>query len=184
MALKSTIFKADLSIADMDRSYYVDHALTLARHPSETEERLMVRLLAFALLADERLAFGKGLSDVDEPDLWSKDLTGAIECWVEVGLPDERRLARACGRAGKVVVLAYGGNGAAMWWKGIASKLTRLANLRVLHLPQEETRRLAALARRTMRLSATIQDGQVLLSSDEGSVSIEPEIWKEHGGRA
>lgn len=124
MALKSTIFKAELAIADMDRHYYRDHALTLARHPSETDERLMVRLLAFALLADERLEFGKGLSDTDEPDLWQKDLTGAIDTWVEVGLPDERRIVRAAGRAERVVVLAYGGNQASIWWKGVETKLT------------------------------------------------------------
>ena len=102
MALKATIFKADLQIADMDRSYYANHALTIARHPSETDERMMVRVLAFALNAHERLEFGKGLSSDDAPDLWLKDLTGAIECWIDVGLPDERRGRGACGRAGRV----------------------------------------------------------------------------------
>ena len=91
MALKATIFKADLQIADMDRNHYGNHALTLARHPSETDERMMVRLLAFAIHADEQLSFGKGLSTEDEPDLWQKDLTGAIERWIDVGLPDERQ---------------------------------------------------------------------------------------------
>lgn len=181
MALKSTIFKANLAIADMDRHYYAEHPLTLARHPSETDERMMMRLLAFALLAQERLAFGKGLSDVEEPDLWQKDLTGAIETWVEVGLPDERRLARACGRAGRVVVLAYGGAGATVWWRGIEGKLKRLSNLEVLYVPQEASRGLAELARRFMGLTATIQDGQVLLGSEEGAVSVEPEVWKASG---
>jgi len=116
MALKSTIFKADLQIADMDRNYYQGHSLTLARHPSETDERMMVRLLAFALFADERLEFGRGLSADDEPALWRKDLTGAIELWIEVGLPDERELRKACGRAERVVVLCYGGRGAELWW--------------------------------------------------------------------
>ena len=104
MALKATIFKADLHIADMARNYYAEHALTVARHPSETDERMMARILAFALNADERLAFGKGLSDADEPDLWQKDLTGAIEHWIEVGQPDEKRLLRACGRAARARV--------------------------------------------------------------------------------
>lgn len=112
MALKATIFKADLQIADMDRGYYGGHALTLARHPSETDERMMVRLLAFALFAGERLAFGRGLSAEDEPALWQKDLTGAVELWIEVGLPDERDIRKACGRADRVVVLCYGGRGA------------------------------------------------------------------------
>src|SRR5678816_1520267 len=108
MALKATIFKAELSIADVDRGYYADHALTIARHPSETDGRMMVRLLAFALNAHERLEFGKGLSDTDEPDLWQKSLTGAIEHWIEVGQPDDKRLLRACGRADRVTVYAYG----------------------------------------------------------------------------
>jgi uncharacterized protein YaeQ len=181
MALKSTIFKADLAIADMDRYYYRDHALTLARHPSETDERLMVRLLAFALLADDRLEFGKGLSDTDEPDLWQKDLTGAIDTWVEVGLPDERRIVRASGRAGRVVVVCYGGNAANLWWKGVENKLTRLRNLTVLNLPVEATQALAALTQRSMRLQAAIQEGHVLVTSEQGTVSVQPEVWRSPG---
>ncbi|HEU4621494.1 MAG TPA: YaeQ family protein, partial [Burkholderiaceae bacterium] len=144
MALKSTIYKADLQLADLDRHVYADYPLTLARHPSETEERLMVRIVAFGLHAHERLAFGPGLSDADEPCLWQRDLTGAIERWIEVGLPDERHLARACGRADEVVVIAYG-RGMDVWWKNIASSLTRLRNLVVLRLPEDGTQALAAL---------------------------------------
>lgn len=178
MALKSTIFKAELAIADMDRHYYRDHALTLARHPSETDERLMVRLLAFALLADERLEFGKGLSDTDEPDLWQKDLTGAVETWVEVGLPDERRILRAAGRANRVVVVAYGGNVAGIWWKGVENKLTRLSNLTVLNLPAEASRALEELAQRAMRLSMTIQEGHVLVAGEQGTAEFQVETWR------
>lgn len=181
MALKSTIFKAELAIADMDRHYYRDHALTLARHPSETDERLMVRLLAFALLADERLEFGKGLSDTEEPDLWQKDLTGAIETWVEVGLPDERRVIRASGRAGRVVVVCYGGNAANLWWKGVESKLARLSNLTVLNLPAEATQALAALAQRSMRVQVAIQEGHVMLTSEQGTVDLQPLAWRQAG---
>jgi uncharacterized protein YaeQ len=111
MALKATIFKAELSVADIDRGVYRDHALTIARHPSETDERMMVRLLAFALHADERLEFGRGLSAEDEPDLSRRDLTGTLEQWIEVGLPDEREVRKACGRAREVFVYAYGGPG-------------------------------------------------------------------------
>src|SRR5258705_10302215 len=118
MALKSTIFKAELSVADIDRGYYRDHVLTIARHPSETDERMMVRLLAFALHADERLAFGRGLSTEDEPDLWQRDLTGSIEKWIDVGLPDEREVRKACGRARAVYVLAYGGRAGGVWGEG------------------------------------------------------------------
>ncbi len=113
MALKATICKAELHIADMERGYYKDHALTIARHPSETEERMMVRILAFALNADDALGFGAGLSTDDEPDLWRKDLTGNIETWIDVGLPGEKRMRKACGRAEAVVVYSYGGRAAA-----------------------------------------------------------------------
>ena len=116
---KSTIYKAELQIANMDRHYYADHSLTIARHPSETDERMMVRVAAFALFAQERLEFCKGLSDVDEPDLWEKDLTGAIETWIEVGQPDERRIAKASGRSNEVIVIAYGGRASDIWWQGV-----------------------------------------------------------------
>ena len=139
MALKATIFKAELQIADMDRNYYHDHTLTIARHPSETDERMMVRLLAFALHADEALAFGQGLSTDDEPDLWLKDLTGAIECWIDVGLPDEKLIRKACGRSRKVFVYPYGGRGADIWWGQSSAKLERQDNLVVRSLSPATT---------------------------------------------
>jgi len=172
MALKATIFKASLQIADMDRNYYHDHALTIARHPSETDERMMVRLLAFALHADETLSFGKGLSSDDEPDLWQKDLTGAIETWIDVGQPDDKRIRRACGRAAQVFVYSYGG-GAGLWWDQIGGKLERTRNLTVIRLPVATTQALAKLARRNMQLHCIIQDGQVWLADEETRVHVE-----------
>jgi len=136
MALKATIYKADLQIADMDRHVYGDHALTIARHPSETDERMMARVLAYALHAQEGIAFTKGLFDVDEPEVWVKNLAGEITLWIELGQPDEARIRRACGRADRVVVLCYSSS-CEVWWKQIASKLTRFANLTVLQLPAE-----------------------------------------------
>jgi uncharacterized protein YaeQ len=174
MALKSTIFKADLQVSDLDRHYYAAHALTLARHPSETDERMMVRLLAYAMFADERLEFGRGLSTEDEPALWLKDLTGAVKLWIEVGLPDERELRKACGRADRVVVLCYGGRGADLWWNQNRDKLERLRNLDVMNLPAATTQALAGLARRNMSLQCTIQDGQAWLTDGPGTVHIEP----------
>jgi uncharacterized protein YaeQ len=174
MALKSTIFKAELQVADLDRHYYAAHALTLARHPSETDERMMVRLLAFALFAEERLEFGRGLSTEDEPALWQKDLTGAVELRIEVGLPDERALRKACGKSTRVVVLCYGGRGAELWWEQNRGRLERLRNLSVLNLPAEATQQLAALASRGMRLQCTIQDGQAWLTEGEHTLHIEP----------
>lgn len=176
MALKATIFKADLQIADMDRNYYQEHSLTLARHPSETDERMMVRLLAFALFADERLEFGRGLSSEDEPALWRKDLTGTIDLWIEVGLPDERDIRKACGRAGKVAVVCYGGRGADIWWSHNRDRLERLRNLTVINLQSASTQALAAIVTRSMQLQCTIQDGQAWLTAGEATVHIEPTL--------
>ncbi len=180
MAIKATIFKADLQIADMERNYYHDHALTLARHPSETDERMMVRLLAFALHAHEYLEFGQGMTADDEADVWRKDLTGAIELWIDVGLPDEKLVRKACGRAGQVIVYAYGGRVADMWFAQNSSQFERLKNLTVINLPQESTRALAGLAQRTMQLQCTIQDGQVWLSDGHDSVQVERVTLKQN----
>ena len=173
MALKATIFKAELQIADMDRGYYHEHALTIARHPSETDERMMLRVLAFALNASDALSFGKGLSTDDEPDLWQKDLTGAIELWIDVGQPDDRRIRRACGRARQVIVYSYGGQGAAIWWEQITGKLDRTRNLSVISVPPAASQALAKLAQRNMQLNCTIQDEQVWLGDAEQRVQVD-----------
>jgi len=178
MAQNATIFKATLEVADIDRAYYHDHALTIARHPSETDERMMVRILAFAWHAHEALIFGKGLETDDEPDLWRKDLTGAIDVWIDVGQPDERRIRRACGRAEAVFVYSYGGRGADLWWKEAGAKLDRVANLTVVNLPFAATQALAQLARRSMRLHCTMQGGQLWVADSERSVAIEPAVWR------
>jgi len=172
MALKATIFRAELQIADMERNYYQTHSLTLARHPSENDERMMVRLLAFALNARENLVFGSSIGNDGEPDLWQKDLTGAIQLWIDVGLPDEKRIRRACGRAGRVVVYCYG-RGADLWWKQSGESLVRSDNLEVIDLPQAATQALARLAKRSMQLNCTIQDGQVWLADGDESVDVE-----------
>lgn len=178
MALKSTIFKASVNIADLDRHYYGEHALTLARHPSETDERMMMRLLAFLLFADARLEFGRGLSADDEPALWQKDYGGAIERWIEVGLPDERVLRKAAGRAAEVVVLAYGGRAAEVWWEKEGNALGRLANLHVLAIDTEQSAALTTLVERGMQLQCTIQDGQLWLTDGPRTVAVEPRHWR------
>ncbi|MBI3231431.1 MAG: YaeQ family protein [Burkholderiales bacterium] len=177
MALKSTIYKADLNIADMDRNYYAEHNLTVARHPSETDERLMVRLLAFACHASEYLVFTKGLSDVDEPDLWAKDLTGALQMWIEVGQPDEKRILKACGRSEQVLVLCYATT-SHIWWQQTESKVARAQNLQVWNLPAASSAELTKLAQRNMQLQCTIQDGVIWFSSGEESVQLSLERWK------
>jgi uncharacterized protein YaeQ len=171
MALRAIIYKAELQIADMDRHYYADHALTIARHPSETDERMMARVLAYALYAQDGIAFTKGLFDVDEPEVWVKSLTGEITLWIDLGQPDEARIRRACGRAGQVVVLCYHSS-CDVWWKQIASKLTRFANLTVLQLPAETSQALAALAERNMRLQCMVQDGEIWINTDKENVPV------------
>lgn len=173
MALKSTIYKANLSISDMDRNHFADHALTIACHPSETPERMMVRILAFALNAHEYLAFGKGLSDVDEPDLCQRDMTGAIEHWIEVGQPDEKRILKACGRSLRVTVMCYS-HSAELWWKQCADALDRTRNLCVVQIPSGQSKALATLAARSMQLQCTIQEGQIWFSNATDTVPIEP----------
>lgn len=172
MALKSTIYKAELQIADIDRGYYQTHAFTIARHPSETDERMMIRLLAFALHASEALAFGKGLSDADEPDLWEKDLTDAIQLWVEVGQPDETRIRKACNRASRVAIFPYGGHATQVWWSGLASKVERHRHLEVVAVDAASSMELATLAQRSMRLQVTIQDGEIWIGDDTRRIAI------------
>lgn len=173
MAIKATIYKADLQIADMERHYYQNHALTLAQHPSETDERMMVRLLAFALHAHEYLEFGQGMTDDDAADLWQKDLTGSIELWIDVGIPDEKLIRKACGRAKQVTVYSYGGRVADMWFAQNRAQFERQKNLNIINLPSVSTRDLPKLVRRTMNLQCTIQDGQVWLSNGETSIEVE-----------
>lgn len=177
MALKSIVYKAELQIADLDRHYFQEHSLTLARHPSETEERLGVRLLAFVLYASDTLIFGNGLSDETEPDVWQKDLTGAILLWIDVGLPTEKEIRRAAGRSKQVVIVLYGGRVAEMWWHQNSKALLKINNLTVINLP--DTQALTACVARSMNISCTIQDQQILVSHEAGSFDMLPVILKQ-----
>jgi len=178
VALKATIFKVELQVSDLDRHYYAGHALTVARHPSETDQRMMVRLLAFALHADPDLTFTRGLSSDDEPDLWRHAPDGSIELWIETGLPDERRVRKACGRAGRVVVFTYGGRAADLWWERNGAALGRHTNLVVVNVPAEASEELAGLAQRSMRLDCTIDGGVAWLADDAVSVEVTLQVWK------
>ena len=186
MAIKSTIFKASVQLADIDHGYYADHALTLARHPSETDERMMVRLAALALNAhalqddcggDGTLAFGAGLSDPDSPDLWLRDFTDRARLWIEVGQPEEKPITKACQKADAVRVYCFS-HAAEVWWKGLETKLARLDKLQVFRVPTEASQELARMAERSMQLQATVQDGALTLSDARTSVHIELARWK------
>jgi uncharacterized protein YaeQ len=176
MAPNATVFKVELQVSDMDRHYYASHNLTLAQHPSETDGRLMVRLLAFALHADERLEFGRGLSSEDEPDLWRRDYIGDIEQWIDLGQPDESRIRKACGRAQQVVVVNYSGNAADIWWEKNAATLGRLKNLTVFAIDPASVEAVAGLLQRGMRLTAMIQDRELQLMSDSDNIALTPQV--------
>ncbi|MGO4325559.1 YaeQ family protein [Cupriavidus sp. 2TAF22] len=182
MALKSTIYKAELSVSDMDRPYYGSHALTIAKHPSENDARMMVRLLAFACEASESLTFTRGLDEPDEPDLWEKTLTDEIAHWIELGQPDESRLKRASARAGRVTVFTYNGASAREWWKGMSGKVGKLRNVTIYNVPADAVDALAALAQRAMRLSVTIQDSEIWVSDDDHNVRITLDILQRAAG--
>ncbi|MFM9836026.1 MAG: YaeQ family protein, partial [Methylophilaceae bacterium] len=167
MAIKATVFKANLQIADMDRHYYAEHALTISRQHSETDERMMVRLLAFALNAHEHLEFGQGMTDDESADLWQKDLTGIIKLWIDVGLPDEKLIRKACGRANQVVVYCYGDRAAQMWFDQNKSQFERQRNLTVISIAQASSQGIASLAQRNMQLQCNIQEGQIWLMDDK-----------------
>ena len=175
MATKATIYKALLNIANMDSHYYDDHNLTMAKHPSETDLRLMVRLVAFILNADESLEFTKGISQDDEPDLWQKSLGGDIELWIDLGQPDEKRIKKSCGRSEQVIIYMYQEGMATAWWKSIETSLTRFSNLKVVYLEMDGD--IEALAKRAMNLQANISDGELTLIDEEQSVVVREKIW-------
>ncbi len=171
MALKATIYKVDLNIANMDVHQYGDYQFTMALHPSETIERLMVRVLAYARFADEHLEFTKDLFETDEPALWQKDLTGQLEKWIEVGSPDEDKVKKASARCKEVTVITYGSS-VDEWYKR-NSKLKTLKNVQVLQLTEKSTAQIQSLCERTMQLQLNIMDGEWTLISDQGQAEIE-----------
>ena len=173
MALKSTIYKAKLNVTDMDRHVYQEFPLTIACHPSETELRMMLRILAFAMHACERLEFGRGISTDNEPDLWQKSLTDDIELWIDLGTPEESRIRKACGRAHRVVLYAYGDRSVPVWWSKQEAALKRFDNLRVVQISDDSLKALSTLASSNMSLQSVIEEGQVIFSSAEHDALIE-----------
>ncbi len=178
MAQNATIYKVELAVSDMDRHYYETHKLTVAKHPSETDERLMVRIIAFALNAHENLEMTKGISTEDEPDIWQKSLSGELDVWVALGLPSEKVMRQSCSKAGKVIIYPYGGRMADVWWDKIKTSTTRFENLDVVSFSEQDTAELAKLASRAMKLQVNIQDGEVMVSVGDTIVYVTPRPWK------
>jgi uncharacterized protein YaeQ len=178
MAQNASIYKVELSVSDMDRNYYETHKLTLAKHPSETVERLMVRIIAFALNAHERLEMTKGISTDGEPDIWQKSLSGELDVWVALGLPSEKLIRQSCSKAVKVIIYPYGGRIADLWWDKVKTSTRRFENLQVIGLCEQDTDTLTKLATRSMKLQVNIQDGDVMVSIGDSIVNISPLLWK------
>lgn len=182
MAQKAIIYKVSVQLADMDRNLYGDYEVTIARHPSETDERLLIRLLAFALNVPVNndqgaLEFAKDMWDSDEPALGQKDLTGQIKHWIEVGQPDEKRMLQASSRAGRVTVYSFSSS-TPQWWSGVATKITRARNLTIWQIPAAQSQALAVLANRSMRLEVTVQDGTIWLGDGQSSLEVVPaRLW-------
>lgn len=179
MAQKATIYKAEVNLANMDQDLYLDQNLTIAQHPSETLQRMMLRIVAWALNANERLIFSKGLSDEDEPDLWQKSYSDEIELWIDLGTPDEKRLKKGSVRAQKSVLFSYGNNSAKAWWKQHESIAKKFDNLSVYFVNDDMMEALAQMANRTMQLQFSISDGEIWLTSGDESMLLEMECWKE-----
>lgn len=177
MAIKATIYKAKIEISNCDQNYFNNHDLTISCHPSETQQRMMVRILAFALYASSSLSFTKGLCADDEPELWDKNLCGEIEQWISLGQVDEKQVRKSLGRSKQVVIFTHAGNKSITWWKKNQSAFEQLDNLQIIHIKPEDVNAMQALVARNMNLQYTIQDGIVWLSNAQDTIMIEPEIW-------
>ena len=169
MAISATINKLSLNIADMDRHYYQTHDLVIAQHPSETDHRFMIRVIAFALNASDELDFTKGLCADDEPELWLKTLTGEVDLWIDFGQIDEKRIGKACGRARQVIIYTYNQRKAHVWWEQQQARLERYNNLSVYHLSAEGVE---AMISKKMNLQCNIQDGEMTLLDDDSEFLI------------
>lgn len=171
MAEKATIYKANLTLSDMDRNVYGDFNLTIALHPSETIERMMVRILAFCYRATENLTFSKGLSSPEEPDLWLKHDNGTILEWIEVGQPAPDRLKKAANQSLAVKVFSYG-RGMDVWWKTNAAAIRNLPKVTIHSFDADELQQLVALVDKTMNFTITITETIAYISSATDNITV------------
>lgn len=177
MALKPTIYKFRITLTDLNRDYYANPQLTVALHPSETPERMMARIVAYCLNATPELMFTKGLSSIDEPDIWHKSLDDLIETWIEVGEPDPERVKKACRQADKVFIYSFNAK-TDIWWQQNQPKLN-LTKAQVYRIQPDGIIELAASCSRTMDLSVMITGDTIYISSDNGNFEITIEQLKE-----
>ncbi|MGZ3788081.1 MAG: YaeQ family protein [Bacteriovorax sp.] len=173
MALKATIYKAKLSVANLNIHHYQDYNLTIAKHPSETNLRMMYRIVAFALLCQENLEFTKGLSTDSEPDLWKINYDGSVDHWIELGHPDERRIRQICSKAKQVSIYTYQDNTSLNWFKSIESVLHRFDHLSVTHLTVLDGQNIEDIVERGMNFSVSIEDNELWLSNEKERINLE-----------
>jgi uncharacterized protein YaeQ len=182
MALGATLYKLQLSLSDIDRNHYQDHALTLAQHPSETMERLLVRIIAFVFEADEKLTMTRGLSSSDEPDLWRHSDDGEIQHWIEAGLPDAARVKKASHRARRVTVYCYGDRKTDVWWQQNSAALLAIDNLDVVLIDTNDIAQLQPLLARHMKWQCTLQDNAAWITNATdnagGMATVTPRVLK------
>ena len=183
MAIGATVCKVTLSVSDLDRHYYAEHRLTVSREPSEPDERFMARVLAFALNADDGLAFARGQAEADEPELWRRGLDGGIGLWIELGLPDPKRLRKASARADEVLLYLYHGRQASLWWEQHGAELSALPKLRVVEIDGASVRSLTAMAAKSLELSCLVQDGQAWIDDGDTRLELELRALKERSDR-
>ncbi|WP_460121251.1 YaeQ family protein [Pseudomonas sp. S2_C03] len=171
MAQPSTTYKFELNLTDLDRNIYESVKQTIARHPSETEERMAVRLLAYALWYNEQLSFGRGLSDVDEPALWEKSLDDRVLHWIEVGQPDVDRLTWCSRRTERTSLLAYGS--LRVWEGKVIPAIKNLKNVHIAAVPQDVLETLAQDMPRVIKWDVMISDGTVFVTDDRGQHEVQ-----------
>jgi len=170
MALKPTIYKARIALSDLDRNLYESLNLTIALHPSETLERMVARILAYCLNAQDNLIFCKGLSDADEADLWARDLNDAIELWIDVGEPAAERIKKASRLAKAVKVYSFNSK-SDTWWTQGQEEFTQL-KAQWFQFPWPQVQALAATVNKTMDWSMTISENSIFVSTEDGDVEV------------
>jgi len=176
MARSSTIYRVQLELSHVDRNVYGEHQLTIARHPSETIERMLVRLIAFGLRYEEGLEFGRGVSATDEPDLWRREGDGRVIEWIEVGQPDSKRLIKASRKSRRCQLFVFG-EGAERWREAQLGSLKAPDNLGVARIDDAFIAGLASTVDRQLKWSMTIADGTLFLTTGDTSFEVSPEIW-------
>lgn len=174
MALQATPYKIEMNLTDMDRHVYETLRFTVARHPSETEERLAVRLIAYALFYKEHLSFGRGLSDVDEPALWEKSLDDRVLHWIEVGQPDSERMTWCSRRTERFSLVAYGN--LRVWQTKELDPVRSLKNINVVGIEQGALEALAQDLPRSLNWSLMISEGELFITDERGQHEV-PLQW-------